>query len=66
MVRALHGAHTQEVLGSIPGVVTFLFLTDEDVIQVHAHHSFGNEVAEDIVYHSLEGSEAIGEAKEHD
>ena len=39
---------------------------DEDVVKVYTHHSFCNEVMEDIIYHGLEGSWAIGEAKEHD
>ena len=39
---------------------------DEDVIEVHTHHSFCNEVTEDVIHHGLECSWAIGEAKEHD
>ena len=39
---------------------------DENVIKVHAHHSFYNEVLEDVIHHSLECSWAIGEAEEHD
>ena len=39
---------------------------DEDVIKVHTHHYFYNEVMEDVIHHGLEYSRAISEAKEHD
>ena len=39
---------------------------DKDVIQIHTHHSFHNEVVEDIVHYGLECSRTIGKAKEHD
>ncbi|KAG6805209.1 hypothetical protein H0H92_000288, partial [Tricholoma furcatifolium] len=39
---------------------------DENVIEVHAHHALGDEVAKDVVHHGLEGGGAIGEAEEHD
>ena len=39
---------------------------DEDVIEIHSHHSFCNEVMEDVIHHGLKHSWAIGEAKEHD
>ena len=39
---------------------------DEDVIEVHAHHSFCNEIMEDVIHHGLECSWAISKAKEQD
>ncbi|KAG5351689.1 hypothetical protein C0989_005244 [Termitomyces sp. Mn162] len=41
------------------------FSVDEDVIEVYAHHVFGNKFLEDIVHHCLKGGWAIGESKEH-
>ncbi|KAG6867559.1 hypothetical protein C0993_001205, partial [Termitomyces sp. T159_Od127] len=41
------------------------FDVDEDVVEVYAHYSLCNEVLEDVIYHCLEGGQAIGESKEH-
>ncbi|KAG5349048.1 hypothetical protein C0989_006393, partial [Termitomyces sp. Mn162] len=49
-----------------PTVLLQHFGVDKDVVEVYAHYAFGNEVLEDIVHHCLEGSQAIGESKEHD
>ena len=38
---------------------------DEDIVQVDHHYTFRDEVFEDSIHHSLEGSWAIGQAKEH-
>ena len=39
---------------------------NEDVFQIDHHYTFRNEVLEDPIHHSLEGSQTIGQAKEHD
>ena len=41
------------------------FCENEDVIQIHHHHSFRNEFSEDVVHHGLEGGGTVSEAKEH-
>ncbi|KAG5335563.1 hypothetical protein C0989_001005, partial [Termitomyces sp. Mn162] len=41
------------------------FGVDEDVVEVYAHYTFGNEVSEDVVHHCLKGGWAIGESKEY-
>ena len=38
----------------------------QDVIQVNSYVTLINEIFEDVVHHRLEGSWAVGEAKEHD
>src|ERR1700758_4846618 len=38
---------------------------NKDIIQINHHHTFGDEFFEDSVHHSLEGSGAIGQTKEH-
>ncbi|KAG5333119.1 hypothetical protein C0989_006284, partial [Termitomyces sp. Mn162] len=38
---------------------------NEDVVKVHAHYALHYKVPEDVVYHSLEGGQAVDETKEH-
>ncbi len=38
---------------------------DQDVIQVHGHLSFSDEIAEDVVHHPLKGGRRVRESKEH-
>ena len=38
---------------------------DQDVIQVHADHSFHDGVTEDVIHHCLEGGWTVSESKEH-
>ena len=38
---------------------------DQDVVQIDHHDTFCYEVPEDVVHHSLEGSQAVSHAKEH-
>jgi len=41
------------------------FSVDEDVVEVHADHSFHNEVLKDLIHHCLEGRRTVCKAKEH-
>jgi len=47
----------------------FMFLLhpckDQNVVQVHYHNPFSYEGPEDVIHHSLEGSEAVGHSEEH-
>jgi len=45
----------------------FLFCPhkDQNIVQVHYYDPFGYESSENVVYHSLEGSGAVGHSKEH-
>jgi len=38
---------------------------NQDVIQIHNHYAFYNEVSEEIVHYGLEGGWTISHAKEH-
>ena len=38
---------------------------DQDVVQIDHHNAFYYEVSEDVIYHGLEGSWAVGHFKEH-
>jgi len=38
---------------------------DQDIVQVHHHYTFYNEVPKKIIHHSLKGGGAVGHAKEH-
>ena len=38
----------------------------QDVVHVNSYVTLINEIFEDVVHHRLEGSWAVGEAKEHD
>ena len=49
-----------------PVMLFHRFCEDENVVQVDADYTFGDEVLEDIVHHGLEGGRAVGEAEEHD
>ena len=46
-------------------VLFFRLHKDQNVIQVHHYDPLGYESSEDVIYHSLEGSGAIGHFKEH-
>ena len=39
---------------------------DEDIIEVYIHHSFYDEVIEDVIFCGSKCSQTIDEAKEHD
>jgi len=41
------------------------FSVDEDVIEVHADHSFHNRVLKDLIHHCLKGRRTVCKAKEH-
>jgi len=41
------------------------FSVDEDVVKVHADHSFYNKVLKDLIHHCLEGRRTVCKAKEH-
>ncbi|KAG5351251.1 hypothetical protein C0989_007227 [Termitomyces sp. Mn162] len=41
------------------------FSVDEDVVEVYAHYTFGDEVPEDIIHHCLESGWAFDESEEH-
>jgi len=38
---------------------------DQDVVQVHYDNPFHYDGSEDVIYHSLEGSRAVGHSEEH-
>ena len=48
---------------------SFVFLfrpcKDQNVVQVHYYDPFGYEGSGNVIYHSLEGSRAVGHYKEH-
>jgi hypothetical protein len=39
---------------------------DKDVIQIHSHLAFSDEVGKDAVHEGLEGGRQVGETKERD
>ena len=39
---------------------------DHDIVEVHHHVSFIDEISEDFIHHGLERGWRIGEAEEHD
>ncbi|KAG5339228.1 hypothetical protein C0989_005142 [Termitomyces sp. Mn162] len=41
------------------------FGVDEDIVKIHANNTFHNQIMEDVIHHSLEGGQAVGETKEH-
>src|SRR6266481_9415217 len=39
---------------------------DQNVIHVYGHEAFINELLENVIYHGMEGSRAVGETEVHD
>jgi len=46
-------------------VFLFRLRKDQDVVQVHYNNPFRYDGSEDVIYHSLEDSRAVGHSKEH-
>lgn len=47
-------------------IVLFQYLDkDQNVVQIYYHNIFYYEVSKDVVYHNLEGSQAVSYTKEH-
>jgi len=38
---------------------------DQDVVQIDHHNAFRHEVSEDVIYHGLEGGQAVSHSEEH-
>ena len=46
-------------------MLLFYLCKDQNIVQVHYDNPFRYDGSEDIIYHSLEGSGAVGYSKKH-
>ena len=44
-------------------MLLFCLCKDQNVVQVHYNNPFCYDSSEDVIYHGLEGSEAVGHSK---
>jgi len=46
-------------------MLLFCSSKDQDVVQIDHHNTFHYEATEDVIHHSLEGSQTVSHPKEH-